>query len=71
MKDTRGMKWASEGCYKALRSLVDAVNGPSNEAYVFSRCEENKPIIEEAERALSYYDWHGIGGEKNTKEVAE
>ena len=65
MEITRGMKWASEDCYKALRALVEIINGPSNTAYIFRDDEDNKDAISEAERALSYYDHHGYNGVDN------
>lgn len=70
MEMTIGNKWASEGCYNALRALVDAVNAPTNRAYIFRNGEENEAVIEEAERALSYYDLHGIGGKKRQENSA-
>lgn len=65
MKTIRGIKWASEDCYKALRSLVDAVNADNNRAFIFRNCEEHAAIIEEAERALIYYDYHGYKEEND------
>ena len=65
MEMTCGMKWASEDCYKALRALVEIINGPSNTAYIFRDDEDNKDAIAEAEMALSYYDLHGYNGVDN------
>ena len=65
MEMTRGMKWASEGCYKALRALVDAASADNNRSFLFRNCEEHAAIIEKAELALSYYDHHGYNGVYN------
>ena len=65
MEMTRGMKWASEDCYKALRALVDAANADNNRSFLFRNCEEHAAIIEKAELALSYYDYHGYNGVYN------
>ena len=71
MEMTRGMKWATEDCYKAHSPLAETINGPSNTAYIFRDDEDNKDAISEAERALSYYDHHGYNGVDNNNGKGE
>lgn len=60
---TRGNRWASEDCYKALKELVAEIDSTNGGRWFKRDC--NPELMDRVENALSYYDWHGIGGEDN------